>query len=365
MNKHSLINNSIISRSWIFFVTSLVIFISLYFFSIFKLHSEQEICVCTFADLLNKEIVSEFEKETGIKVLLKYCEFDSEFLSQMSSFSGKNIDLVTPTNFIAKKLLKKALIDDFIDTSSIKNLKSVHPKFKNGYASLEKSSIPFAWTYYIMAYNPAFFENETPKKLAAIFDAAQEFKSDSLLKKYKFSIFEDNPLEIISLLSLFAFGKTGELTSQEKLTQALKKLGNYKKHLNSYISSNLDYHLKFTSPLILTHASLFKKTENKSLTFCVPEEGTLIVPQFFCISKNSSKKELAIKFINFILQEKIMTQIFQKSGYLPCNENLLKCLEEDPLVPTRLDLDKKFFIIEDSVDSSFVESCWFYIKNKN
>lgn len=62
------------------------------------------------------------------------------------------------------------------------------------------------------------------------------------------------------------------------------------------------------------------KQENDAITYVLPEEGTLLWGESFVISANSSHKDTAELFLNFLLRPEISAQIVNENHYATANE---------------------------------------------
>jgi len=317
-----------------------------------QIQRQDELNICTFADLISEELLELFTKETGIKVNCKYCELDSEMWTQLSMTGGRGLDLVTPIGLIASRLAKANLLQP-IDHKSLVNFGGFHKVFQNKNFDYELNyHIPFAWTYYGIGYKKSFFEpyGIVPDSLQAIFEPDKYFAAHpELLKSYKVALFEDNPLE---LLLLGALHKTGDVNSLKDPFQMQNIINSYINHkhrwLYAYISANMRYYLNSVVPVVLSFAALLKDLideDRQDYGSCFPKEGTALVAQTFCIPSGAQNIEAAHKFMDFFMSEKMLLEVFNSTGYLPTKIDLLQTLKEEHpdfsnFIPTEEQMEK-------------------------
>jgi|GEM_PF-4795967 len=301
------------------------------------LQYKNELNICTFADLIDTELIERFEKATGIKVNCKYCELDPEMWAQLKITGGGGLDLVTPADFVASRLKQAGLLQK-INKSALRQLAGCHPIFlRKDFDTGLDYCVPFAWNYYSLGYNKEFFaKHQTiPDSLQAIFEPQKAFADKpALLKDYKFAVFEDNPHELIAMGCLYLLGNDMQQLANQKVCDKVIKLFVNHKHtyLYAYVAANMRYYLTSVVPVALSFVSQFKdliEEQPELFGTQVPKEGTVFVPQNFCIPFGAKNVAAAHKFIDFFLTNEMLLEVFYTGGYLPVKTALLEQLREE------------------------------------
>lgn len=352
--------------SVIFFILGLPKFIS-------WLQHKDELSICTFADLMPIELIEKFQEQTGIKVNVKYCELDPEFWAQLSLNSGHGLDVITPTDFVASRLVEAQLVQK-VNKSLLENMNGIHESFlhKDFDPGLDYC-IPFSWNYYAIGYNKDVFDKAGqpyPLSLQAIFEPNKFYNEQSFLQGYKVALFEDNPQELIFLAALYLFQNipTDFSFIVRKRIQELF-LHHKNKWLYAFVSANMRYYLDSVVPVVLCFASLLKdlleEAGGSRIGSCYPKEGSVVVPQSFCIPVGAKNVKAAHKFIDFFMKNDVVKEVFEAGGYLPVKMALLDELRNRPelatFIPSADDMQKLVFINQ-ALSSSDAESLWFGVK---
>ncbi len=365
-----------IARITIFSFYLTLIFILLFVPKLVKYFSPRdELSICTFADLMPIDLIEKFEKETGIKVNVKYCELDPEFWAQLALNNGKGLDLVTPTDFIASRLVKAGLLQK-VDKSLLSNMVGFHEKFlRKDFDQDLDYCIPFSWNYYAIGYNKEFFQKYNqpePTSLQAVFEPQAFFDNPEMLQKYKVALFEDNAQELIFLGALHLFKEIP--TAFSVLDQKrIKDLFIQHKHnwLYAFVSANMSYYLNSVVPVVLCFASLLKnllEDNFEKIGSFYPKEGSVVVPQSFCIPIGAKNLKAVHKFIDFFIENQLQLEVFDAGGYLPVKSELLKSLRTDRpeffnFIPSAEEMENLVFINQ-VMSLEETEQLWMGIKSE-
>ena len=98
-------------RSGIILFWLCLIFCALYWpkWKILK-YDQNTINVFVWGDILEPSIVSDFEKETGIKLNLSYYSSNEELIVKLKATRGEGYDLVIPSDYAVNILIKEDLL---------------------------------------------------------------------------------------------------------------------------------------------------------------------------------------------------------------------------------------------------------------
>jgi spermidine/putrescine transport system substrate-binding protein len=332
---------------------------------------KQVINVYTPADMITQEVAEKFEKETGIKVHLKYFDTNEELLAKFKIDKGLGYDLIIVSDHIVKFLVKEKLLKE-INYSKIENFSNIDQRLcKHNFDQQNLYTIPYTWsTYGIMFKKSSINDQLTDITWDLIFQNPNSFlkqKKEGLSTNYKICMISE-PLEAIFLASIYLFGKTENLTN-ENLDEIKKLLIQQKNWVEIYMLASLQYYLfGDVVPLAVTSSAFAKKIIEISdqFDFIVPKKGSIVAIDSLAIPKVSEKDGNTYKFINFLLNEENIIQSQIRYGYNPANTKAYELVNEKFLKNQSFFPDdetfKKLHLINDQLDPHKVEKLWFEVR---
>lgn len=304
----------------IFWVLSIYTF--LYSSNILKIFfNKKSINVLTWADMIDQETVSNFEKESGIKINLNFYETHEELLAKLEITGGKEYDLVTVTDAGINRLSEKKLFKK-IDKSKLNFWKYIDKKFLNQYFDSEnKYSIPYNWDIIGLGINKSYFKDKN-------FEQSWRMIFDEKIMPSKITMLED-PYDNIFIAAQYLYGNTDNINDQ-KLSEIKELLIKQKPKVEAYGNLRVDYFLKLNICPIVTSQSAYVYRvykDNPNFSFVIPKEGGFIVIDSIAILSKSKKVDLVYKFINFLYGKKQIENLYSKYGYLPVISDILNELD--------------------------------------
>lgn len=315
------------------------------FLNFFKLTfvSRDTINVYAFMDIIPIDAVKEFEKQTGIKIQLKYFDNNEDLLAKFRINKGEGYDLITVTDYMVELLRKEDLIQK-IDNEKIEEVKNIDHRLLNKYYDPKnRYSIPYAWSVYGIIYDKNYFGD-------AKIDWDYVFNQSDGLNPAEFNYklcMLDGDLEAVFLAAIYLFQKTRNFSSLD-LKKIETLLIKQKKWVECYTYSGAGYFLNSgTAPLAVVSGMVAKKIlqENKKFKFVIPKIGSIISIENFAVPINSKKLDLVYKFINFMISKKGAKFNVDEFSYNPVNVKAYDLpsvimMKKDSLFPTPDIFDK-------------------------
>ena len=347
----------------LFFYLSIILFFLFIpkFLNFFKLNifSDDIINIYAFTDIIPSQVVKEFEKETGIKVRLKYFDTNEDLFAKFKISKGEGYDLITISDYMVELLRKEDLLQK-LDHSKIKVFENLDERLLNRYFDPGNIySIPYVWLVLGIVYNKDKFKDQT-------IDWNLVFKK-SLDLNYKICMPEDE-LELVYLTSIYLFGKIEDLNKSE-LKQVEDILIKQKKWIESYTLAGSIYFLESdVIPLAVIPSNLAKKVieKNSRFEFTVPKKGSLMSIENMAIPVCSKKSHLVYKLINFMLSKKTLkTNIFE-FGYNPASKIAydlpsVKFMKSNMLFPPDYIFDK-LHLVHTNISLKSVNDIWLKVR---
>ena len=128
-----------------------------------KFYTTKSITVLTWPTLIDAQKLQDFEKETGIKVHLRYFENNEELFAKINETQGLGYDLIMPSDYMVDNMIKSGLLKK-IDTSKLHFFKDLYPHLINNYFDPSNEySVPFFWSIYGIAINKDHFGQKLPE----------------------------------------------------------------------------------------------------------------------------------------------------------------------------------------------------------
>lgn len=290
----------------------------------------------TWPEQFEYAAIHQFEKETGIKVVIHNFATNEELVAIMKKSGGKGYDLITPSDYTVKILKDKNLLQP-IDKSKLSFFDKLDPfLLGRSYDPQNHYSIPFNWEVYGFGVSKDFLENR-----AHSWDLI--FNENAI--DYSIAM-SDDPIESMKFASFYLYGNDKNL-NQNQLTEVKNLLVKQKKWIEAYSAMRADYFLVTKNCKIAITPSPFllrAMKQNPYIEFVLPKEGTFITIENMVIPASSNKQELVYKFINFMYEPK----------------NLARHTSYFLIFPPRLD------IIEDAeVTDAFKKALYETRKDKN
>jgi len=280
-----------------------------------------ELHVFNWADYFAPDTVKNFEKETGCRVVLDYFD-SSENLRARLEGGRSGFDVVFPSDEVMRAFIAKGLIEK-IDPAKVPNLKHLAAKFRGlDYDPKNEYSVAYMWGTTGIAYNKSKV-NPAPDSWAALWDEKVDGHVTIL----------DDPREAFAA-ALWAEGGSPFSPKEDAIEKAKKKLLSAK--LKAYDGQPKSRLIKGEAWMAQCYSgdalqAASEKTRAGDIGYVIPKEGGTIWVDNLCIPKGAPNRELAHKFIDYILRPEVSAAISNAVGYANPNEAALKLVGKEVL----------------------------------
>jgi len=264
-----------------------------------------------------EDVIKLFEKATGINV--KYVTFttNEDLYSKMESGSAK-YDVIIPSDYMVEKMVKENMLHK-LDYNNIPNFEYIMDEFKDPYYDeTNEYTVPYFWGTVGLVYNSKYISEE-------------ELTGWDLLWSDKYPnkiMMFNNPRDALAI-ALNKLGYSMNTTDEAQIRAAADEL---KKQTFDYKMDEFFERLPNEDAYMMPYYAgdfLTVKADNDDLEFFIPESGTNIFNDAMCIPVTSQKKELAEKFINFMLEPDIGLLNVNYVGYSTPNEKVYELLDDE------------------------------------
>jgi len=342
---------------WILFIFSVLYFPKLDIFP----YQEKSLNIFVWGDILDAETLQKFEEETGIKVHISYYSSNEELLVKMKATKGEDYDLIMPSDYTVSLLIKAGLLKP-LNHSKLSFFSELNPALLNhSFDPDNRYSIPFEWEVFGLGVDTNYFKNRPlSPSWAALYDPE--------IIDYKIAMNND-PIEAILFAAFYLFGKTDSLSKSEFQEVKLLLL-NQRTWVEAYTDARSDYYIATGNcPVTLSNSPKIKQAKKmfSYIDFVIPEEGTFVTIENFCIPKASKKQAYAYQLLNHLYTEESMLRHYEEFGFFPAmltNLDELKFEEyERKLLALKREDFERFHFIKNIMPHKEVLNLWVEVKS--
>lgn len=289
--------------------------------------TNKELNIFIAANYLAPQTATNFEKDTGYKVIQNFFNENDVMLAKMAA-GLTGYDLIVPTSYAVDQLEKMHNLQP-LDLKKIPNLKYVDKQFLNlEYDPQNKYSVPYAYDNVFLAYNKTEL-----KKLGIVPDTWAVIFDPKYLKKLhgKVTVF-DSPRNVFAAALLY-LGKDPNSSNMKDLIQARDAILRAAPYWKRFDSDSYTRNLANGSIYVAMSYSvdIFKALDDMKETkqdinigTMLQKEGNpyeldnLVIPSYV---KNT---DAAYKFINHALAPKSALELTTDTGASIMNTEALK-----------------------------------------
>ena len=314
---------------------------------------EKVLNVYNWDTYIAEDTIPNFEKQFGVKVNYDLFDNEEELYATISA-GNPGYDVIVPADYMVEIMIAEDLLEP-LNLDNIPNLKNVDEAFLDPpYDPGNRYSVPYQWGTLGIGYNIKATGEEITS-WAQMWD-----------EKYKGRVAVlDNMREVMGIV-LVCLGYDFNSTNAGEIRAARDFLIGHK-DLIKVFAPDTGQDLLNQGEVDLTFewsGDIFAiMEENEDLRYVVPEEGTIIYTDNLCIPKGARHKELAEKFINYILDAKVGADISNYTMYGSPNKAsrpYLNDLDNPGIYPK--DMSKMYFAVDVGEAIELYENAWKEIK---
>jgi putrescine transport system substrate-binding protein len=280
-----------------------------------------------WSDYLAADTLSNFEKQTGIKVHVAY--FDANETLETKLLAGSSgYDIVVPTASYFERQIKAGVYLP-LDKSKLPNLKNMDPQLMSKVALHDPDNahgIIYMWGTNGIGYNEKMIRELMPDapldSWRMVFDPAVASK----VAKCGISVL-DSPAEM--LRGVYSYlGKDPNSQSPDDLAQAeavLLKIRPYIRNINSseYIEAlangDLCLAVGYNGDVMQARDRAREANKGVEIKYAVPKEGSILWFDMLAIPKDAPDPDSAYAFMNYIMTPQVVADISNFKRYANAN----------------------------------------------
>ena len=309
-----------------------------------------ELYVYNWGEYIDEDVISQFEDETGIKVIYDMFETNEEMYPVIEA-GGVNYDVVCPSDYMIQKMRENDLLAE-INFDNVPNIDQIDPAYMEMSKSFDpenKYSVPYCWGTVGILYNTKLLDElgvPAPTKWADLWD-----------ERLSGEILMQDSVRDAFMVALKKGGYSMNSANEDELQQAKQDLVDQKPLVQAYVIDQVRDKMiggEAAVGVIYSGEMLYIQDEvanlglDYELEYVIPEEGTNLWLDSWVIPKNAKNKENAEKWIDFLCRPEIAKANFEYITYPTPNKGAFELLDED------LQNNKAVFPDIDSLNNSEV-----------
>ena len=265
-------------------------------------------------DFIPREVINEFEEETGIKINYKEVTSNEDMQSLLEA-NPDQYDLAVVTDYMVDILRRNGSLE-VLDKEKLPNYSNINPVYQgNYYDENDEYSIPYAISTSLLLVNPEAVEELGAEPITGYKDLWQEELKDNV-------VIVDWSVEVIGVV-LKALGYEYNETDPEIVAEAREKLFDLADNIVRFETNTPEDSLingEAVAGFMYSNQAVKGQAADSKFEPVFPEEGMPIFIDSFVMSKESPNKDNTYKFLDFILRPEIAAKIADITNFTTANK---------------------------------------------
>lgn len=266
---------------------------------------------------LAPETVKRFESSCKCKLVQDYYSDNEEMLAKLAA-GAKGYDVIVPTGYAITTLLRQNALQP-LNKAKLPNFKNLNPGFLGTeFDKQNQYSVPYAYTITLIGYNEQKIKslNLNPNSWSILFDPAT-------LQKIKGRVTVlDSPRELVAA-ALKYLGYSANSTNAAELAKAKEVILKAKPYWAAFNGSSYIKELTlgniwvahgYSNDMYQAQQDALKAKRPFTISFTTQKEGNTLSVDSMVIHKSAPRPDLALKFINFILEPQSSAELANLAG---------------------------------------------------
>ena len=282
--------------------------------------NQKTLRISNFIDYIDVELLKDFASENNVKIIYDVHEVNEDIYSKVKDTNDYDL-LIVSSNYVTK--LKNIDKIEKIDTTKLQNYSNINQDFlQTNFKNSQEYTIPYLWGTVGLIYNKKLIK----EPILGWNDLwREEFKNSILLS--------NEPTDVMGM-TLKSLGYSANSTNIEEINSAYDKLKKLVPNIKDISSGNaITYFITNGFAVGMAFSGDAKLIMDNSLDFefIYPKEGALKWADGIVILKDSKNKDLAYKFIDFIIDAKNSARIGNSTGYAVSSQSSMQYIDEKDL----------------------------------
>ena len=276
-----------------------------------------DVYILNFGDYMSEEAIAIFEKETGVKVHQDVFEANEEVIPVIES--GAKYDVICISDYCIERMISKDYLMP-LDKGKIPNMSNINQE-KLRTLSVCDPGNTYAVPYFCGSMGILFNKN----KLDAMGVAYPKSWSDLFNPALKGELLMQSSIRDLYTVALRKNGFSVNSTKKEELDICTEDFIAQKPYVQGYFTDQIKEKILSGEAAIAPITSgdvqyVYLEGGKDDYCFVIPEEGTQLFIDAWCILKTSENVDNAYKFIDYMCREDIAKLNAEYVGYESVND---------------------------------------------
>ncbi|MFH0258118.1 polyamine ABC transporter substrate-binding protein [Vibrio rumoiensis] len=279
---------------------------------------EQVLHVYNWSSYIAPNTISDFEKETGIKVV--YDVFDSNEVLEAKLLAGRSgYDVVVPSNnFLAKQI--RAGVFQKLDRTQLPNWKNLNPELLNALSPSDPGNLyamPYLWGTIGFAYNIDKVQKALGDDMPT--DSWDLVFNPQYMEKLKSCgvSFLDSPTEMLPAALNYLGLDTGtqkpeDIKQAEALFLSIRENVTYfhsSKYISDLANGDICVAVGYSNDLFIARDRAEEANNGNKIEYVIPKEGAGSYFDMMAIPADAQNVKAAHTFLNYLMKPEVIANI--------------------------------------------------------
>ncbi len=268
--------------------------------------NDQELYFYNWSEYIPNEVLEDFTKETGIKVIYSTYESNESMYAKLKT-QGSGYDLVVPSTYFVSKMRKEGMLQE-IDKSKLSHFADLDPNYLNKpFDPSNNFSIPYIWGATGIGINTDMLDKSSVHNWSDFWDA--KWEGQLMLMDDSREVFH------IALSKLGYSPNTTDAKEIEAAYEELKKLMPNVLVFNSDFPANPYLAGEVSLGMLWNGSAYMAREEGANIEIIWPEKGAIFWMDSLAIPSGAKNIGAAHKMIDFLLRPENAAKIAVEIGY--------------------------------------------------
>ena len=284
-----------------------------------------EVVVYNWGEYIDPDVLKQFEKETGIKVV--YEEFETnEIMYPKVAAGAASYDLICPSDYMISKMLDNDLLQpiNFDHIPNYKNIDETYLEMSEGFDPDLQYTIPYCWGTVGILYNKSMIkEGDTVDSWEILWD--ETYKDDILMQDSVRDAF---------MVAEELLGYDINTVREDEVKACADKLIEQKPLVQAYVVDQVRDKMiggEAALGVIYSGEAIYTQRENEDLEYVIPKEGSNVWIDCWVMPKDARNVENAEKFLDFLCRGDIALKNFDYITYSTPNKAAREMIEDEDI----------------------------------
>lgn len=281
---------------------------------------DQELYFYNWSEYIPNEVLENFTKETGIKVIYSTYESNESMYAKLKT-QGSGYDLVVPSTYFVSKMRKENMLLE-IDKTKLSHFADLDPLYLNkSFDPSNQYSIPYVWGATGIGINTDMLSKDSVKNWSDLWDS--KWAGQLMMMDDAREVFH------IALTKLGYSPNTSNPAEIEAAYEELKSLIPNVLVFNSDFPANPYLAGEVSLGMLWNGSAHIARDEGANIEMVWPEVGTIFWMDSLAIPAGAKNINAAHKMIDFLLRPENAAKITQEIGYPTPVKTAYPLLDED------------------------------------